>query len=48
MPILRQHDVVKGVDQPVDQGHDLIALGHRELAAWAKIVLYVDDDQDGS
>ncbi len=45
MPVLRQHDMVELADQPVDSREDRVAVCHGELAARAKIVLHVDDDQ---
>jgi hypothetical protein len=46
MPILRQHDVAEIVRKSVDDRDDLIAARHRQRAAGAEIVLYVDHDED--
>jgi hypothetical protein len=42
VPILRQHHVLKFCRQPIDQRHDLVAARHRQIAAWAKVILQVD------
>src|SRR5215472_2442816 len=45
MPVLRQHHVAEPRRKTVDDGNDLVALRHRQRAAWTKIVLHVDDDE---
>lgn len=47
MPVLRQHDMAKAAPERVHDGHDRIAIRHREIAAGTEIVLDVDDEQHG-
>jgi hypothetical protein len=46
MPVLRQHHVLEALTQPADERHHLVAPRHREPAARAEVVLYIDDQQD--
>ena len=46
MPILCQHDVAEFCGQPVDDRHHVVTARHGERAAGAKVVLYIDDDED--
>src|SRR5213079_1031995 len=43
MPILGQRDVSKTFGEAIDDGHHRIAVGNRERAAGAEIVLHIDD-----
>ncbi len=45
MPILGQHDMVEALGEAIDDRHHRIAVGNRERAAGAEIVLHVDDQQ---
>ena len=45
VPVLGQHNMGEARDEPVDDGHHGIALGDRERAARAEIVLHIDDQQ---
>jgi hypothetical protein len=45
MPILRQHHMVEVLREPVDNGHDRIAIGHGQRATRAEIILHIDDQQ---
>src|SRR5439155_13584465 len=45
MPVLRQDDVLEALGERIHERHHLVAFLHREPAAGAKVVLYVDDDQ---
>lgn len=45
MPVLGEDDMVELVDQPVHFPHDLVAAWNRQGAAWAEIVLQVNDQQ---
>ena len=48
MPVLGQDHMGEGSRQPVDRGDDRVAVGHRERAARAEIVLDIDDQQNVS
>ena len=37
------HDVFEIFCKIIDEGHDFIGIGHRQLTARAKIILYVDN-----
>ena len=47
MPVLGHDDAVPGIlfEHFMDDGHDLVAAGHRQRAPGQKILLQVDDDQ---
>jgi hypothetical protein len=45
MPILGQRDMIEALTEPIDDRHHRIAVGDRECAARAKIVLHVDYQQ---
>src|SRR5260370_38788682 len=45
MPIVGQHDMAEAHGEPIDDRHDRVAVGDRERAAGAEIVLHVDDQQ---
>jgi len=47
VPVLRHHHMGEALRQRVDDRHDLVAAGNRQLAAGTEIVLDVDDDQSG-
>ena len=42
MPILRQHYVVEFFRQYVDQRYNLMSTRHRQIAAWAEVILNID------
>ena len=45
MPVLGQRDMSEALGETVDDRHHGIAVGHRERAAGAEIVLHIDDQQ---
>ncbi len=45
MPILGQHDMGKAQAEPVDDGNNRVAIGDRQRAARAKVILHVNDQQ---
>ncbi len=45
MPILSQHDVIEFFGETIDHRHHGIAIGNRQRAAGAQIILHVDDQQ---
>jgi hypothetical protein len=45
MPILGQGDVIKALDQAIDDRHHAIAVGNRKRSAGAEIVLHVNNKQ---
>lgn len=45
MPVLGEDDVLELLRERVDRWDDLIAFGYGEVAAGAKVVLHVDDEQ---
>ena len=45
VPVLCRHAVRKCLDQPVDDGHDLVAAAHCQGAARAEIDLDIDRDK---
>ncbi len=47
VPVLGQHDMGELRRDPIDDGHDLIAVLHRQAPSGQEAVLHVDDDQHG-
>jgi hypothetical protein len=45
MPVLGQHHVTKPLDETIDDRHHRVAVGNRERAARAEIILHVDDEK---
>ena len=45
MPVLGQHHMLEALGQPIDDRHDIIAVGNGQPAVAAEIVLHVDDQQ---
>ena len=46
VPVLGQDDMLELDRQTVDQRHHLIAAWHRQLTAWAEVILKIDDQKD--
>jgi len=45
MPVLRHHHIVEAFGDAVDYRNHLIAVFHRQAAAWQEAVLHVDNNQ---
>jgi hypothetical protein len=43
MPILGRGDVIKALDQAIDDRHHAIAVGNRKRSPRAEIVLHIDN-----
>ena len=45
VPVLGEDDVGEFSGQCIDEWHDGIAIGHRQLATGQEVILHVDNDQ---
>ncbi len=45
MPVLRQHDMRRRLDEAIDGRNDFVSAVDCECAARAEVVLHIDDDQ---
>ena len=45
MPVLGQDNMFEILGEIIDEGNDLIGIGHGEISAGTKIILYVNDEK---